>query len=269
VIKLHLGCGRTIKEGWVNVDNVVYPGVVRYNLDGARQKKMPWLDNTVEEVYCAHTMEHLQNPLPMMEELWRVCEPGAIAVFECPYGSSDDAYEDPTHTRPIFPGFWIYFAQPTYWRADYGYRGDWKLEILELEVQGETVQGFTEQQIMQRIVHGRNVVLQQRAFLRCIKPRRPVGGPDDVDPIPAVLVPVRFASGECFSDRVVNAAAAPDLGADELAAEGDSGSEHEHDGTADLLVVDVEQSEQTVDGDAEGQQGSDEPGGLGVEDGGW
>src|SRR5258708_31966184 len=67
----------------------------------------------------SHVIEHLRDPLPFMEELWRVSRPGAKAVFRCPYGSTDDADEDPTHVRRMFAGSWGYFGQPHYHRAQY------------------------------------------------------------------------------------------------------------------------------------------------------
>lgn len=66
-------------------------------------------DNSADEFLASHVLEHLRNPLPLMAECWRIAKPGALFVARVPYGSSDDADEDPTHVR---------------WRADYGFRGD-------------------------------------------------------------------------------------------------------------------------------------------------
>jgi hypothetical protein len=38
-----------------------------------------------------------------MQELWRVAKPDAILGIRCPHGASDDADEDPTHVRRMFP----------------------------------------------------------------------------------------------------------------------------------------------------------------------
>lgn len=37
-----------------------------------------------------------------MEELHRIAKQDAIFTCRVPYGSSDDAYEDPTHVRQFF-----------------------------------------------------------------------------------------------------------------------------------------------------------------------
>ena len=85
----------------------------------ARAERLPFEDNSATHILMSHVLEHIQNPLPMMEELYRVAKPGCLMVIACPYGSSDDAWEDPTHVRPIFASSTLYFSQPAYWKADY------------------------------------------------------------------------------------------------------------------------------------------------------
>ena len=266
-MKLHLGCGRTLLEDWVNVDQSFpwgsnlrpegSPTFVRYNLDS--DKNMPWPTDSVDQVYGSHVIEHLQNPLAMMEQLWRVCKPGAIAVFECPYGSSDDADEDPTHVRRVFPASFQYFGQPYYWRADYGYKGDWQVQVVELEVPGQLLQAVGEKGVITRITHGRNFVLQQRAYLECIKPKR---APDRDLQIPTTisLLPVR-ADG-WTSDDGVDRLPAPDLGSDQLATEGDSSSDYEHQSPPNLVTVDLSEDEDAVYSRKEAEDAGDESGGL-------
>ena len=134
-IRLNLGCGRSPMEGWVNVDSVELPGVdVVADLE---KGKLPFDDESVREINGSHVIEHIRDPLGLMAELYRVAKPGAVAVFRTPYGSSDDADEDPTHVRRYFWGSWGYFSQPYYWRADYGYRGDWEVEDVLLTVDAE------------------------------------------------------------------------------------------------------------------------------------
>src|SRR5215472_12108282 len=124
-VRLNLGCGRDIRPGWVNVDCVPLPGVdVATDFD--HDPRLPFADGSVGYSEGEHVIEHLADPLPFMAELWSVTRAGGTAVFRCPYGSTDDADEDPTHVRRMFAGSWGYFSQPLYWRADYGYRGDWQ-----------------------------------------------------------------------------------------------------------------------------------------------
>jgi hypothetical protein len=107
-----------------------------------------------------------------MEELHRIAKPNAKAVFRVPYGSSDDAFEDPTHRRQLFLNSFQYFSQPLYWRADYGYRGDWLTEKIELIVEADRHQEETVEEIMWQVHTFRNIVKEMVVELRAIKPIR-------------------------------------------------------------------------------------------------
>jgi len=122
---------------------------------------------------ASHLIEHLRQPLPLMQELHRVCRRDAMAVFVVPYGSSDSAWADPTHVRPYFLESWIYFGQPAYWRADYHYRGDWQTERIILQVERAQYEGVRASDILEAARRGRNVIVEMIAELRAIKPIRP------------------------------------------------------------------------------------------------
>lgn len=169
-VRLNLGCGRDTWDGWVNVDRYEAPGVdVLCDLDD--HPKLPYDDDTVDEIHASHLIEHLHHPLPLLQELWRVAKPDATAVFRCPYGSSDDADEDPTHVRRMFMGSWGFFSQPFYWRADYGYRGDWHPTRVQLLLY-PGVSHLSDQEARAMIHFQRNVVGEMIATLTAVKPAR-------------------------------------------------------------------------------------------------
>lgn len=172
-MKVNLGCGRNILPGWVNVDSFPGVGVDRVvDLDDTPHLGGFELDS-VDEFLLSHVLEHLLNPLPMMEWAWRIAKPGALMTVRVPYGSSDDADADPTHVRRLFVGSWLYFSQPAYWRADYGYRGDWQCRRLFLSVDGKRFPpDVTQAQVQNVIMSARNVVLEMRAELVAVKPAR-------------------------------------------------------------------------------------------------
>jgi len=170
---LHLGCGRDIIEGWINLDLVPGEGVdIVVNLDDCEHTPLPLEDNSIDRFLGSHLLEHIKNPLPMMDELYRVAKPDAELVFKLPYGSSDDAFEDPTHVRQYFVNSFMYFAQPTYWRADYGYRGDWQPISIIIDVDGNKFGDKSEQELLELLHTQRNTATQGTVLLKAIKPAR-------------------------------------------------------------------------------------------------
>lgn len=171
--KLNLGCGRNILNGWINLDLIPATGVdVIADLDDCKKTKLPFEDNSVDEFLASHVIEHIKNPLPLMQELHRIAKPGAKAIFKCPYGSSDDAFEDPTHVRQYFINSFVYFSQSTYWRADYGYRGDWVVEKIILSVDKTVGINKSPNEILVEINKQRNIVKEMIAELIAVKPIR-------------------------------------------------------------------------------------------------
>ncbi len=171
--KINLGCGRDILSGWINLDKVALKGVdIIADLDDCNKTKLPFDNNEVDEILASHVIEHLHHPLAFMEELHRIAKPNAKAVFKVPYGSSDDAFEDPTHVRQYFLKSFGFFSQPFYWKADYGYRGDWLTEKITLLIDAYTHQGKNAEQIMFEVNTFRNIVREMIVELRSIKPIR-------------------------------------------------------------------------------------------------
>ncbi len=167
-MRLNVGCGRSPLAGWVNLDSAALPGV---DVVADLESPLPFEDDSVTEIAASHVLEHIRGPLALMQELHRIAKPGALATFRTPYGSSDDADEDPTHVRRYFWGSWGYFSQPHYWRADYGYRGDWELSDVVLVVAQE-FKGKSWEETFRGVQERRNVVTEMVAKLRAVKPIR-------------------------------------------------------------------------------------------------
>jgi SAM-dependent methyltransferase len=171
--KLNLGCGRFADPGWINIDFVSLPGVdLVIDLNNLANEKLPFPDNCIEQFSMSHVIEHIENALPLMQELYRVATPNASLLIRCPHGASDDAWEDPTHVRPIFSQSFGYFSQPFYWRADYGYRGDWQISELRLLVSDMQCHDKTNSELFALISKERNWVIEMRVTLIAVKPAR-------------------------------------------------------------------------------------------------
>ena len=85
-VKLDLACGQRKQEGFIGVDISPQEGVdVVIDLE-----KYPWPfeDNSVDEVHCAHFIEHLNDFSGFFNELYRIMKVGAEANISCPYFTS-------------------------------------------------------------------------------------------------------------------------------------------------------------------------------------
>ncbi|MDB5812050.1 MAG: hypothetical protein JWN94_4172 [Betaproteobacteria bacterium] len=174
--RLNVGCGTDIRDGWINLDSSPLPGVnVVADLDDCRRAPLPFAADSIDEFYCSHVLEHLRDALGFMQELHRIAKPGAIATIRVPYGSSDDADEDPTHVRRLFLYSFSYFSQRGYWYADYGYTGDWDVDNIVLTVDAVRHAGKSFEQLYEEVRSQRNVVLEMVTTLKAVKPVRPRG----------------------------------------------------------------------------------------------
>ena len=112
-LRLNIGCGRALKEGYLNCD--LSPGEgVDFAFDC--QKKWPFTDGSVARIECDHTLEHLPDPMAFFREAWRVLIPMGQLQVRLPYGWHQSAWWDLTHLRPwlqesfaiLQPGFTYY-----------------------------------------------------------------------------------------------------------------------------------------------------------------
>lgn len=95
-MKLNLGCGRDLKQGYVNVD--LFGGDVTHDL---AKFPYPWDDDSVEEVLLHNVLEHLPDTIGVIKELYRICKDGALVHIAVPHPRHDDFISDPTHCSPI------------------------------------------------------------------------------------------------------------------------------------------------------------------------
>ncbi len=92
---LHLGCGKNLIAGAVNVD--VRAGVGADVVHDLNQRPWPFPDNRFGAVIATHVIEHLRDTVAVMEEIHRVCRHGASVKIVTPHFSSPNAFTDPTH----------------------------------------------------------------------------------------------------------------------------------------------------------------------------
>lgn len=104
---LDLGCGNKKREGAIGVDfNDRTAADIVHNLN---KFPYPFDDNSIDEVYIDNTLEHLDDVMKVMEEIHRICKPGALIKVIVPYFRSKWASIDPTHKHFFTVESFCYF----------------------------------------------------------------------------------------------------------------------------------------------------------------
>ena len=146
-IQLDLGGGGNPQTGFINIDIRDLPQVdIVHDLTD-----IPWPlpDECCNRVMASHLIEHI-NPanfgfVNFMNEVWRICKPGAEFMIAAPYGVSPGFIQDPTHCNPVNEstfgyfdpmhksGLWhIYKPKPWYVKRMY-FDVMWSIEVLLLK----------------------------------------------------------------------------------------------------------------------------------------
>jgi SAM-dependent methyltransferase len=103
---LNLGCGNNIKisDGiatWINLDLSTEKGA---DIMGDLEKGLPMFkDEMFDFVLASHVLEHVQNYIPLIHEIWRVMKPWGTLVIKVPEFPCRAAIADPTHVRFFVP----------------------------------------------------------------------------------------------------------------------------------------------------------------------
>jgi SAM-dependent methyltransferase len=94
-MKLNLGCGQDIRQGYVNLDIIKRDGVdVVHDLNSF---PYPFADDSFDEIYTSHVLEHVDDVMRVLEELHRILAIGGTLIVKVPYYSSAGAFQDLTH----------------------------------------------------------------------------------------------------------------------------------------------------------------------------
>ena len=92
--KLNLGCGKDIREGWINLDLIDGEGIdVLHDLNNL---PLPFEDNEFDYVLCKDILEHI-DVIPVINDIYRILKKGGILRIRVPHFTSSINYGDPTH----------------------------------------------------------------------------------------------------------------------------------------------------------------------------
>lgn len=115
-LKLNLGCGEDVREGWVNIDHQTPDALpvpyhhpwegyerpsripsngcfIRADLD----KRIPLVRDAATFILAQHVLEHLRDPIDFLDDCHRVLAPGGQLSVVVPHADHPNATRDPTH----------------------------------------------------------------------------------------------------------------------------------------------------------------------------
>lgn len=95
--KLNIGCGQDYRDGWINLDQ---NREVKADTYCDVNDGLPFLASTFDYVLMDNSLEHVGvgcGIIAFMEEIWRVCKPGATVEIFVPHCSSPTAFKHLTH----------------------------------------------------------------------------------------------------------------------------------------------------------------------------
>lgn len=96
-VNLNLGVGQRPKPGFYGLDLVEMDGVdVVADLN---EGLSAFPDNSVREINTQHVLEHVDNFMGLMRELYRVVSPDGKLTITVPHFSNVFGFSDPTHVR--------------------------------------------------------------------------------------------------------------------------------------------------------------------------
>lgn len=93
--RIDLGCGKNKPSGYIGIDKIALPGVdIEFDIasDG-----IPFPDSSVSEVRAHDFLEHIEDKIFIMNEIYRVLKPNGLADIFVPSTDGRGAFQDPTH----------------------------------------------------------------------------------------------------------------------------------------------------------------------------
>lgn len=106
---LELGCGFNKTPGAVGLD--IIRGSQADIFHDLNTFPYPFADSEWDRILCRDVLEHLDDFIRAVEELWRIARPGAIVEVSGPFMSSVNFYSDPTHKRAFTSKTFDYFIE--------------------------------------------------------------------------------------------------------------------------------------------------------------
>lgn len=158
-MKLSLGCGKNLRGDYVGVDIIDYSDIFPKGkfVKADLFRKFPFEDNSIEEVYAAHFIEHIPQDrvIWFFNEVYRVLILNGIFEIHVPPTQSPDgkacrgAFADPTHRSYWNDLSFRYFDMS--WKGAYGIRGNYGIKCNFKQVKVEFIHETNLHAILQKV----------------------------------------------------------------------------------------------------------------------
>ena len=88
--KINIGCGTDYRCKWINLDfDKEIKTDVFFDLREIKNgKQIPFKDKSFDLILLSDVLEHFFNPIPILEEMVRICKIGGIIEIKVPYGEN-------------------------------------------------------------------------------------------------------------------------------------------------------------------------------------
>jgi ubiquinone/menaquinone biosynthesis C-methylase UbiE len=107
-IRLDIGCGEWKHEGFIGVDRFPYKGVDK--IIDLERESLPYENESVDEIYASHFIEHTLNPNKVILDMIRVLKVGGRLTIKVPFYTCVSAY-DPGHKSFYSPYSFAYYTR--------------------------------------------------------------------------------------------------------------------------------------------------------------
>ncbi len=105
---LDIGCGIHKTPGAIGLDN--NPHTAADVIHDLNVVPYPFPDDEFDLIVGNQVIEHVDDLMRVMAEVYRIARPGAIIRFDTPHYSDIASYTDPTHRRHLTTESFAYFT---------------------------------------------------------------------------------------------------------------------------------------------------------------
>jgi SAM-dependent methyltransferase len=155
---LDLGCGLHKRAGAIGID--INPRSQADVIHDLNLFPYPFPDSHFDEIICDNVIEHLDDIVKVMEELYRIAKPSGVVTIIVPFFSHRQANTDPTHRHFFGLHSFDYFVAGTA-NAGFRYSGA-KFELLSVEFEKGLEQGHWFDRLVTSFANARKELYENR-----------------------------------------------------------------------------------------------------------